>query len=66
MDMNPVPTIFSDSQKCVHKSLLSTVTKQQKTPTIRVIQEDELEKIQNKDKICQFDQLDESLLTDLE
>ena len=66
MHMKPVPTIFSDSQKCVPKSLWSTVTKQQKTPTIRVIQEDELEKIQNKDKIGQFDQLNESLLTDLE
>ena len=66
MDMKPVPTIFSDSQKCVPKSLLPTVTKQSKPPTIRVLQEDELEKIQNKDKIDQFDQLDESLLTDLE
>ena len=50
MDMKPVPTIFSDSQKCVPKSLSPTVTKQRKQPTIRVLQEDELEKIQNKDK----------------
>ena len=55
MDMKPVPTIFSDSQKCVPKSLLPTVTKQRKPPTIRVLQEDELEKFQNKDKIDQFD-----------
>ena len=61
-----MPTIFSDSHKCVPKSLLPTVTKQRKPPTIRVLQEDEQEKFQNKDKIDQFDQLDESLLTDLE
>ena len=44
MDMNPEPTIFSDSQKCVTKSLLPTVTKQRKPPTNRVLQEEELEK----------------------
>ena len=59
MDMKPVPTIFSDS-------ILPTATKQRKPPTIRVLQEDELEKFQNDDKIDQFDQLDESLLTDVE
>ena len=53
MDMKPVPTIFSDS-------ILLTATKQRKPPTIRVLQEDELEKFQNNDKIDQFDQLDDS------
>ena len=32
LDKKPVPTIFSDSQKCVLKSLLLTVTKQRKPP----------------------------------
>ena len=57
-------TIFSDSQKCVPKSLLPTLTKASLPPTIRVCQ-DELGN-QKKDKIAVFSQIDGSFLTDLE
>ena len=67
LSMRPVPTIHSDSQKYyLRLSSQPTITATRKPPTSRVFQEDELEKFRARDKIEHFNQINESLLKDLE
>ena len=65
MTSNPIPTVFSDSQSNLPKSLLPTLVKPRKEPFKRVYQEDQLAKFRQSDIIKDFKQIDESMLKDL-
>jgi len=60
--MNPVPTIFSESQNVLPASLRPTATKLRKPPAQRVLQPDELEDFRNMDFIYSFSDINETLL----
>ena len=61
---NLIPTIFSDSQSNLAKSLLPRLVKPHKEPFKRAYQEDQLHKFRQSDIIKDFEQIEESILKD--
>lgn len=59
---NPVPTIFSDSQKTLPSSVLPTVKTIRKPPVQRIFQRDQLNEFQDFDRIKNFSEINNSLL----
>ena len=65
MNLNPIPTLFSNNQQCLPVSVLPTISKIRKSPTERVFQEDELAKFKENDAIHNFNQVNETFLNEL-
>ena len=66
MGTKSVPTLFSETQDRLPKSLLPAVTKQCKPPILRPLQKDEQDKFEDLDRIGTFKLVNDSLLADLE
>ena len=60
--LNPVPTLFSESQQKLPGSILTAIVKTRNPPGERYIQEDELATFSCQDSIKDFSDIKDSLL----